>query len=157
MSIVSSTVTTESAQRDARFWVHELHTDNIGLKYPFDYLANAGTDFNAKLAARATTLAAKIAADEINTNIIQIATQGSLAVLTFNYTAAVDQLPFARAAYVNATQMQAIMTGDFLSSLTNGQLQTIFSMTAGQVTTLRANKLTPAANAAASIRAASGA
>jgi hypothetical protein len=48
------------------------------------------------------------------------------------------------------------MIGDFLSSLTDGQLQTIFSMTAGQVTTLRSTKLTPAATAAATIRAATG-
>lgn len=157
MSIVSSTVTTEAAQRDARFWVHEIHTDNVGLIYKFDYLANAGFDFNTVLAARAITLAAQIAAQEITNNIIQIATQGSLAVLTFNYTSAMNQLPFARAAYATATQLQAIMTGDFLSSLTDNQLQTIFSLTAGQVTTLRTNKLTPAANAAASIRSATGA
>jgi hypothetical protein len=49
------------------------------------------------------------------------------------------------------------MIGDFLSTLTNAQLQTLFSMTSGQVTTLRSSKLTPAASAAATIRAATGA
>jgi len=36
-------------------------------------------------------------------------------------------------------------------------LQTLFGLTAGQVTTLRNQKLTPAASAAATIRAATGA
>ena len=49
------------------------------------------------------------------------------------------------------------MIGDFLASLTDTQLRNAFSMTAGQVTTLRTNKLTPATNAATTIRATTGA
>jgi hypothetical protein len=62
-----------------------------------------------------------------------------------------------RSGYQSATRIEAIFAGDFLASLTDTQLRNLFGMTQGEVTTLRTNKLTPAANAAATIRATTGA
>lgn len=157
MSIVSSSLIAEGAQADGRRWIAETHTDNIGLKYVIRYLADVGLDTAAVLAARAITLASDIANAEIAQNVAAVVANGSLAVLTFNYSTALQGRNALRAAYLTATQVQAIMIGDFLSSLTDAQLQAAFSMTAGQVTTLRTNKLTPAASAAATIRATTGA
>jgi hypothetical protein len=157
MSIVSSITADVAVQKDGRRWVRELHTDQVGLQYVRNWLATAVDDLAAALAAYATQLSADITAREIANNVAQVLANGSVAVLTFVYSTPTLMFTSLRPAYQTATRVDAIMIGDFLSSLTDGQLQTVFSMTAGQVTTLRANKLTPAANAATTIRASTGA
>lgn len=156
MSITASVVLSDSVQKDGRRWIIEQHTDNLGLKYLIFYLCAANFDKAAALAARAIQLALDIQGGEIATNIAQVFANGSLGVTTTNYSTNNQNLAALRTAYQTATKLDAIMIGDFVSSLADGQLQTIFSMTAGQVTTLRTNKLTPAANAATAIRAATG-
>jgi len=108
------------------------------------------------LAAYAGQLNTDITAAEVNR---KSPTSGgwSAATMTFVYSTAGQMRTALREAYRNATRVEAVMIGDFLSSLTDGQLQTLFGLTAGQVTTLRTSKLTPAATAAASIRATTGA
>ena len=59
--------------------------------------------------------------------------------------------------YRVATQTQAVMIGDYLAARTDAQLQVAFGLTAAQVTALRSSKLTPAATAAATVRATTGA
>ena len=156
-SIVSSQIAGQTTQRDGRISVDERHTDNIGAVWNFGYLVAGNADLNALLASHATAIAAQLNAGEIAANVDQVTTYGSLAVLRFDYSTQAQGLAALRTAYQSATQLQAIMIGDFLSSLTDVQLQNIFNITAGQVTTLRANKLTPAANTVAAIRAAAGA
>lgn len=156
MSIVTSSITNTDIQKDNRRWIRELHTDQAGIKYIRQYLANASDDVNAALAAYATLLTSLINLNEITNNINQVLFNGSTAVITFVYSTAAENRQALRNAYLTALRVEAIMLGDFLSSLTDAQLQTIFSMTAGQVTTLRSNKLTPAATQAAAIRAAAG-
>jgi hypothetical protein len=160
MSIVSSVLSKEGAQKDGRFWVLETHTDNAGVAYQIRYLASAGTldaMLNATMSARATQTGDSLANEEVAENIGRILIDGSLATVTAVYATLAAIRAGLRAAYQSATRTDAIMLGDFLSSLTDPQLQTLFSMTAGQVTTLRSNKLTPAANVAATIRASTGA
>ncbi len=157
MGIVSSVLVAESAQKDGRKWIQETHTDNVGLVYVIRYLAAVGLDTAAIMAARATQLGDDLTAAEIAANVARITADGSLATIVLNYSTALQSRTALRAAYLTATKVDAIMIGDFLSGLTDGQLQTLFSMTAGQVTTLRTNKLTPAAAAAATIRASTGA
>ena len=152
MSIVSSVIAATDVQKDGRKWVRELHTDNVAVKWERSYLAGALDDLNAALAAYAVILAANITAQEIASNLSAVLANGSLAVPIFVYSTQSAHLTALRAAYAISTRNDAIMIGDFLSSLTDGQLQTIFSMSAGQVTTLRSSKLTPAATLAASIR-----
>lgn len=126
------------------------------MKYDRNYLAAAGLDTAAALVAYALSLADDIQAREIGKNIADVATNGSLASPTLVYSTAAQNFSSLRAVYQLATQTQAIMIGDFLNTLTDLQLQNAFSITAGQVTTLRANKLVPAATAATTIRAAAG-
>jgi hypothetical protein len=156
MSIVSSIIAATDTQKDGRKWIRELHTDQVGVQYVRTYLAGGADDTAAALAAYAVILAANITASEIAANLSAVLTAGSLAVPTFVYSTQSANLTALRAAYLISTRTEAIMIGDFLSSLTDGQLQTIFAMSAGQVTTLRSNKLTPAATLAASIRSAVG-
>lgn len=156
MSIVSSQILEDAAQKDGRRWIRELHIDQAALRYIRAYLTTAVADASAALAAYATQLALDIVAAEIAMNIAGVMVNGSLATISLVYSTAAQNRTAGRAAYLNAARVEAIMIGDFLSSLTDAQLQTIFSMTAGQVTTLRTNKLTPAATSASAIRAAAG-
>lgn len=157
MPIVSSALTLADAQRDGRRWAEERHTDQLGLVYVYRYLADAGTDTAAIMAARAPQVAAELERIETSGNVVLIAANGSAASLSTAYATLAQVRAALRAAYAAATRMEAIMIGDYLASLTDAQLQSLFGMTAGQVNNLRTNKLTPAANAAATIRAAAGA
>lgn len=156
MAISSSVIVEISVQSDGRRWVREVHTDSFGIQYGRQYLATAILDLNAALAAYATILDSNNTLQEIAANVSSVLINGSSAIVTFNYSTAGQNRTALREAYRNSTRVEAIMLGDFLSSLTDGQLQTIFSMTSGQVTTLRTNKLTPAATQAAAIRVAAG-
>lgn len=156
MGIVSSSLVSAGAQKDGRFWVTETHVDQLGLKYVYQYLAATGTDTAAILAARAPQITQQLDDNEVAANVANIIANGSLATLTFSYSTATELRTAGRVAYATATLVQAVMIGDFLSSLSDAQLQNIFNMTAVQVTTLRANKLTLAAATATEIRAAAG-
>lgn len=108
------------------------------------------------LAAQVTTLALALRDGEIARNVRQVVTLGEEASPTLEYSTAAQNFVALREAYADATRFQAVMIGDFLNTLTDGQLQTAFGITAGQVTTLRTNKLGPAAALADQIRASTG-
>ena len=156
MAIVSSAIVEDHAQADGRRWIRERHTDQVGLLYEFAWLAAAAQDAPAVMNARVASINVDLIAAEIGRNVADVLANGSLASPRIVYGTAAQSFAGLRAAYATATRTDAIMIGDFLGTLTDGQLQTAFSMTAGQVTTLRTAKLTPAATLAASIRAAAG-
>jgi hypothetical protein len=141
---------------DGRFWVTETLTDSAAGVHVFSYLANAGFDYTTALATRVSELTAQLPLDEIARNILAVETVGSLAAPTFLFSTIAANVTALRAAYQVSTQLQAVMMGDFLSSLTDVQLENAFGLTQGQVSTLRTNALTPAASTAAAIRAAVG-
>jgi hypothetical protein len=158
MPIVSSVLTQdESAQRDGRYRVYEVHTDHLGFLYTFSWLSDANTNANAVMAARVVTLLESLKDREINSNVSEILANGSLATPVLNYSTAAENFSVLRSIYQTASKNEAIMIADFLSSLSDTVLRNAFNMTAGQVTTLRTNKLTPAASLATSIRATTGA
>ena len=157
MPIVSSVLIEHSPQRDGRFWSGERHTDQLGVAYEFHSLLAAGTDATAVMNGRVAGLNAQLIANEIAANLAGVETTGAQFAPTFSYSTVAQNAAAVRAAYATMTQTQAIFTGEFLGSLTDAQLQSAFGLTAGQVTTLRTNKLTPAATQAATIRAAVGA
>jgi hypothetical protein len=156
MTIVSSIIEEISLQKDGRRWVREAHTDHVGVKYIRSYLAAADEDTEAGLAAYALQLGENTRLGEILSNIADVTANGSLAAPTTNYSTPAQNFAALRLSYAVATRVEAIMIGDFLNTLTSQQLQNAFGLNASQVTTLRTNKLTPAATLAASIRAAAG-
>lgn len=157
MSIVSSELIDHSPQIDNRFWSGERHIDQLGVVYEFRYLADQGTDATAAMTARVSLINAFLISNEIASNLSDVLANGSLAAPVLNYSTMTQNFAVFRAIYATLTKVEAIMAGDFLSSLTDGQLRTAFGITQGQVTTLRTNKLTPAIAAAATIRASTGA
>ncbi len=154
--IVNSSFTSQR-QADGRRWVTETHTDNLGATYTLPaYLAAVGADLNANMVIHAAALADQLVADEIAANMLAISVLGSAAAPTLVYSTLPQNIAALREAYRNATRIEAVMMGDFLSFQTDARLQTAFGLSAAQVTNLRTTKLTPAANAAAAVRAATG-
>lgn len=157
MSIVSSDILSDSPQKDGRRDIRERHIDHLGVEHLRQYLAAAGADAAAALTAYAARLPGDLRDNEIASNIEAVMALGSLAGVTLQHSTAAQNFTALRQAYQTMTKTEAIFAGDFLSSLSNAQLQNAFGLTAGQVTTLRSNKLTPAAAAAATIRNSVGA
>lgn len=153
---LTSVILSDAVQKDGRRLITELHTDQYGVSYPRGYMCAALFDAVSQLSADATQLIADLAAGEINTNVNAVISLGSLASPTLQYSSATQNFAALRLAYATATQTQAVMIGDFLNTLTDTQLQNAFGLTAAQVTTLRTNKLQPAATLAASIRSTTG-
>lgn len=156
MPIVSSVIDATDVQIDKRSWIHELHVDQIGGRHSLTYLANQGYDTAAALANHAAGLAQNATASEISLNLMEIASLGKFATPTLVHSTAAQNVTALRAAYKDATQVEAVMMGDYLNTFTDAQLQNAFSLTPAQVTALRNNKLIPAAAAADEIRAATG-
>lgn len=156
MSIVSSVIASTNIQKDGRKWVREVHTDQVNVQYVRNYLAQAADNLTTALAAYAVILASDINRAEIATNVASVLANGSLATVTTVYSTIAENRAALREAYRNLTRVDATMIGDFLNTLTDAQLASIFNITTGQAATLRTNKLAPAASFAASIRVAAG-
>jgi len=155
-SIVSSVIASDVVQVDGRHAVVEQHTDSFGIAHPFVYLAEIGTDINAMLAAHATQVLNSLVSGEISNNIALVEAFGSLAQPIFLYTTMAQNATPIREAYRVSTQGQAIQIGDYLNTLTDAQLAAGFNITQAQAANLRVNKLQPAAQTAATVRAEAG-
>lgn len=156
MANITSSSLESFLQADGSKTVHEIHTDLVGQTHDIIYTALAGADLTATINAHANEFGVNLELDEVRANIFGVTSLGSLFSPTFVYSTVAENVAALRLAYLTATRIEAVMMGDYLSSLNNAQLQNAFGLTAGQVTTLRTNKLTPAANLATSIRATVG-
>lgn len=155
-TITTSQVVSDDVQADGSRVVRERHVDSTGRDFLVHYEVLSDYSAPGALAAHAATLLAGEVARETADNIADILNNGSLATVTLLYVTAAQLQTALRDAYRTATRLQAIMIADYLSTLTNAQLQTLFGLTAAQATTFRTNKLTPAATTASAIRAAVG-
>lgn len=72
MPIVASEIVEDAPQRDGRRWVRERHTDHLGAAHEFLYMAEAGTDAAAVMAARVPVIEAMLAEAEIEANLAEI-------------------------------------------------------------------------------------
>jgi len=141
---------------DGRVWVTEQHTDQLGVTYVIVYLAHDPSIIAAHLATSATNVWAQLVAAEMANNINLVESLGKFATPTTIYSTPAANAAMLPIVYGAATQVQAIMIGDYLNTLTSLQLENTFGWTAAQVAALQANWLVPAAAAAATIRAAVG-
>lgn len=159
MSIVSSVILSDSPQKDGRRDIRELHIDHLGVEHLRYYLAavEAGIDVSAALMAYANRLPGDLRDAEIDANIYSVTTQGAAADVNLLHSTAAQNFNALRRAYKSMSNTEAIFAGEFLSSMTDAKLRDAFGLTATQVTTLRTNKLTPAASAATTIRNSTGA
>ena len=144
------------AQASGGRYVKETHTDDFGVVEVIEYGPIGVVDYNQVMLNRAISIAAAKVAAEIAGNISAIITNGSLAQVTLIRSTAAQNLGPLRDAYRAATREGCIMIADYLATLTDAQLRSIFSKTQAEVTVLRADKLTPAIALANSLRTAGG-
>lgn len=146
----------QNVQQNGTTIVTAVMGDSVGPHYNYVFSAPSGYNIDAFLTQLGANLANDLTAWEIYNNLQLVSTLGSQAVPTFVYSTVAANVAALRVFYASATQMQSVWIGDYLSSLTNVQLENAFGWTLGQVTTLRTNFLTPAASAATTIRASVG-
>lgn len=156
MPIVSSVVSDDVRQPDGRRSITERHRDHLGNEFLVTRFALPDENVQTVATARAAKILSNLEQSEIDANIALIKSLGRDAVTVLNYTTSAQNFAVLRDSYRDASRLEAVMMGDFLASLTDTQLRNLFSMTQAQVNTLRTNKLTPAATAAASIKSAVG-
>ena len=144
------------AQASGGRYVKETHTDDFGVVEIIEYGPIGVVDYNQIMLNRAATIAASKVAAEIDGNISEITNKGSLAVTVFSRSTKAQNIGPLREAYRAATRESCIMIADYLATLTDAQLRSIFSKTQAEVTVLRADKLTPAIALANSLRTAGG-
>ena len=138
MSIVSSVIAEDRAQIDGRRSIRERHTDHLGLIEEISYLAEAGADVASAMAARVSQLDARAVDAEMARNIAFIMV-GDYAKVTTNYVTVSDARAAIRALYSTGSGEIIGRLAGYLLTLTNGQLQALFNVSAGsQTTQLRA-------------------
>jgi hypothetical protein len=156
MPIVSSQVVEDAPQIDGRRHVRERHTDDLGESFDVLYMAQAGDDANAPLAARANRIDAALLEAEHQINLAAVVNDDAP---TFRRTTLIQFAQKLRAAYAVATGLRACRIGRrfHLFGLTNAQMDALFGTTnATQRTNLR-NKFQAQFNLLASVAAEVGA
>src|SRR5579864_3404309 len=143
-TITSSIVDRDDLQKDGRRWIHELHTDSLGVQHPNVYMApNAGWDANAQLAGNAANILAALAAAEVASNFAQVEALGSLASPVTHYSTAAQNTAALSATWKTLTQTQAIMIGDYLNTLSLAVLESVFGWTPAQAQNISTTYLIP--------------
>ena len=136
MSIVSSQVVEDHAQRDGRRAVREHHTDHLGVVHAVSYLAEAAADVQTALAARAPQITQVLADAEIARSMSAIY-DGNFAAVTAQHATLADIRAAIRVAYQTETGERIGRLAGFLLTLTDAQLRTLFNMTQTQVNQLK--------------------
>lgn len=135
MPIVSSTYEAGATQTDGRVWVHEVHTDQLGVEHTRDWLAEAGADLEAALAEHAAQQGTALHDGEIAANVLAVKTLGANAVLSFEHSTLAESVAAFRAGFAQSTPPEALMTAAFLASRTDDVLSPW--MTPQQIAALR--------------------
>lgn len=125
-TITSSSIVWANPQIDGRSAVREVHTDDSGVDHILDYLADAGADLDAHLAARAVDLAASLTQkqsdDEIFFNLQAVIAMGSVATPTFNHSTLQQNAQALMGLYNQSSGAAVIMIGDYLNAQTDDTL-----------------------------------
>lgn len=139
MPIVSSDHVVGPPQADGRVYVTETHTDQYGLTYTAEYIADPLTaDYIAVRDARATAMSAQLIDREVRAMLVLGAP------LAFRYAAASDLAAGFRAAYKFAKKVESGRLAKWIldhidaADFTDAQVRNVFGLSAGQYTTLKA-------------------
>ena len=157
ITVTSATYSVDQPQVDGRSVLTVTVTLSNGAQEIISLLVDANANYQALATSIGNDWLAGLAVMEIANNIAAVSSIGSLAAPVFVYTTAAQNAAALRQVYATMTQTQAVMSADYLATLTNAQLMAAFGLTLTQVQTLRTNKLTPAVSLAASIRSSTGA
>lgn len=145
MALTFQVIQDGHTQRDGSRYVKEIHSDAIGIVGEFLYKATAAMDTNAIATARAVTLQADLARNELIDAIQQnrmpstrYATAQQMATyLTNTY----PTLTGERQAHICWWINNRLVAGD----VSDAQMQNVFGLTAGQWSNRKTNHIQPLA------------
>lgn len=143
-------------QKDGRAQVVETFVLSTGEKFDVSILAEADLDLAAHQAAAGAQLLLDLAQAEIDRNVADIVANGSGANPRLVFSILADNAAAVRAAYLAAARTDAVMIGDYLSTLPALVLASAFGITQAAATALKTGRLAAAATLAAQIRASAG-
>lgn len=152
-TIVSSTIITDSEQKDTRRVIREKHVDSLAAVYYFDYICLLTDTPSNNLAGHAAQILTQQAAAEIAGNVAN-ALANAVFTPQFNYSTQAQNIAAFRAFYLTATAWDACRMGNYIQGLglTDTSLETLFGVSAGaQLTALKANLAAAAASYVAAI------
>lgn len=158
MSITSSVVTIEAAQKDGRRWVHEAHSDAIGVAQLVDYLGSSDVASTAQATANARALVLNIVLADTEFAAKRMI---DASPLPLRWQTAAQFIARIRAAYKSFGKVDLARLATWIlhritdGTVTDAQLQAAFGLTSGQWTTLKARMQT-LANEQADIDSAAG-
>lgn len=135
MPIVSSIIETDRAQAGGRRKIVEVHTDHVGGRHLRRYLALAGDNVSAGLAAAAATIETQLRDGELDRLLDVIEALGAAAVIAFVHATAAQLRTAMRARFRLAKGIILANLAAFCLTLTNAQLQSLFGVAAGAKTT----------------------
>ena len=156
MPNITSSTFTSVTQADGSKTVHEIHTDILGITHDIVYSAAAADDLTAAMNAHAIDLGVNLAAQEVAENMNRAMTLGKFAVNVTHYSTAAQNTAALTAAWPTLLNTQAIFIGEYLNTLSDAILQSVFGWTALYEANIRTTYLIPYAAMAANIRSATG-
>lgn len=136
MPIVSSLIHEDHAQHDRRRSVTEHHTDHLGVLHRVSYLAEVGTDAQAVMAARVSSIENGLAQAEVQRDIDHILS-GDFGAVTSQHATMTDIRAALRALYREGSGEETGRVAAFLLTLADARLRALFNITQGQVAALR--------------------
>jgi hypothetical protein len=130
MPIVASSVIEDRAQADGRRSIREQHTDQLGLNYYMQYLADASFVATSLLATHAAQISADLTANEIANNLANALNQ---IMPTNNYSTPAQNIANLRAVYASLSQWDSCRLGNFIFNLnlSDVSLENVFGVAAG--------------------------
>lgn len=155
VNIVSSSFEV-SVQKDGSKTVHERHIDLAGLTYDIVYTAKAADDLVAAMNTHAVNLGSDLATKEVAANMSRAMTLGRFAVNVTKYSTAAQNVAALTAAWPTLLNVQAIFIGDYLNTLSDAVLQSVFGWAPAYEANIRTTYLIPYAAMADNIRNATG-
>jgi hypothetical protein len=132
MTISTSTIVEDRAQRDGRRHVTERHVDHVGVVFLIPYMGEAGANVNTLMAARVAILEAAAIANELEQLIATLPPNPTL-----NYATIGQAGTLIRNRFKDARGLEAGRIAVWLLARTDAQLRNAFGMTQGQVDALK--------------------
>lgn len=151
-NIVSSRLETFSNSHTVR----EIHTDVAGISREIIYTARDGDDPIAVMNSHAVDLGNSLATQEVADNMTRAMALGRFAVNITKYSTPAQNVAALKAAWPTLLNVQAIFIGDYLNTLPDATLQTVFGWSPAYEANIRSTFLIPYAAMADNIRNAVG-
>lgn len=128
MPVVSSVMISATTQADGRVAYTERHTDHLGGRHYFSYRVTTSIDALAVMAARAISLIGTFKDDERSRIAAQIEAGVDPATITPEHLTNAQALRVVVKTAMHLTAAEAILTAEFIDTLTNTQLDAVFNV-----------------------------